>query len=247
MFRLDRNKKTVNIKSKAFTLAEMAVVFILIAIIAGVAVRTIQQKTEYAEQYAYYMTFKNLKHVIGELVADGSNNSGTLEKMLPSVPNSGTVGFCNRLSSKLNSTGAVNCSNTGTTNQNFSLTNGNIFYNLGASPVSDVYTVYIDINGTKGGNVLDKDLMAFKIERSGFVYPATTSIAYNNKTFLSTSVRYKNTSNLNNVKTVWLLKSVSFKEGACKSGWISGASYCTGFSKDSNCTTYGCELVINRP
>ncbi len=55
---------------KAFTLAEIAVVFVIIALIAVVGIKITKSGTNLVNKYMSYAAFTNLKDGIGELIAD---------------------------------------------------------------------------------------------------------------------------------------------------------------------------------
>ena len=55
---------------KAFTLAEIAVVFVIIALIAVVGIKITKSGTNLTNKYMSYAAFTNLKDGIGELIAD---------------------------------------------------------------------------------------------------------------------------------------------------------------------------------
>ncbi|MDD3436649.1 MAG: hypothetical protein PHC64_05810, partial [Candidatus Gastranaerophilales bacterium] len=183
---------------------------------------------------------------VGELVAQG-NDSGAKE--LPSVADSGNIGFCNRLSDLYNTTGTPDCTKTTTsgfsaTNANFITTNGMRFYNLGTNAIGSgatgYFTIYVDIDGSKRTSTENVDVLQFRIYLSGLVLPydnASTSTSY-----LSTSVRY-----WNGTAYAWLKNSVSYKESVCVSGQFIDAGYCGSYTKDSLCDTNVCEIVINKP
>lgn len=134
-------------------------------------------------------------------------------------------------------------------------------------PYSTYYDVFVDINGPKGnatqtGN--KADIMEFWIGRDGVVVPAPGQGGAVDRTYLTASVRYINSST---GKYVPLLDGVTFKEAICKAGKIDTSistysSYC-GCPHDSlegTCTTsYAqdtthcpvnnntCDVVINKP
>ncbi len=107
------------------------------------------------------------------------------------------------------------------------------------------YTVYVDIDGSKGDSQLWSDVYPFYITLSGKIIPAyDTSNPHQSG---GDSVRHLQVSveneNYNSGKrsTRWLAKSVPFKEGACISGYVGDATpYCkngTSFTKAGECTT----------
>ena len=108
------------------------------------------------------------------------------------------------------------------------------------------YTVYVDIDGSKGDSLLWSDVYPFYITLSGKVIPAYDADV-NPDGSGGDSVRHLQVSAENENyasgrrSTKWLARSVSFKEGACISGYVGDATpYCktgTSFTKAGECTT----------
>ena len=108
------------------------------------------------------------------------------------------------------------------------------------------YTVYVDIDGSKGDSLLWSDVYPFYITLSGKIIPAYDHSANPNGSggdsvrHLQVSVENENYAN-GKRSTKWLAKSVPFKEGACIAGYVGDATpYCkngTSFTKASECTT----------
>ncbi len=119
------------------------------------------------------------------------------------------------------------------------------------------YVVYVDIDGKKGSSTLWDDVFPFYITLSGQVVPAYTTddgtdLGGNNPFYLQTSVQYEKISSQGRRKIDWLAKSVSFKEGACKSGFLNSSTpYCSGIGELSQCSTAAsgekCSLKIVKP
>ena len=120
------------------------------------------------------------------------------------------------------------------------------------------YTVYADIDGIKGDSQLWSDVYPFYITLSGKIIPgydsANPGVSGGDSTrHMQVSVEYEDyTSGKRRIK--WLSKSVPFKEGSCKSGYIGDATpYCrnnTAISKLGECTTDGnslCRLKFIQP
>lgn len=94
------------------------------------------------------------------------------------------------------------------------------------------YTLYIDIDGQRGGNgVLWEDVYPFYVTLSGMTIPAYNKdnidlYGGGNKAYLQVSLLDEYTNNTGR-HTDWLLKSKSFRESACQSGYVSANStYC---------------------
>ena len=108
------------------------------------------------------------------------------------------------------------------------------------------YTVYVDIDGSKGDSLLWSDVYPFYITLSGKVIPAYDADV-NPDGSGGDSVRHLQVSAENENyasgrrSTKWLARSVSFKEGACITGYVGDATpYCktgTSFTKAGECTT----------
>ena len=80
------------------------------------------------------------------------------------------------------------------------------------------YTLYIDIDGASGPSLLWSDVFPIYVTLSGKVIPAfrhTTGVGGADKKYLQTSVE-----KVDGKKVTWPAKSVSFRESACKSGYI---------------------------
>ena len=95
------------------------------------------------------------------------------------------------------------------------------------------YTLYIDIDGNRSGKgVLWEDVYPFYVTLSGMTIPAykTDSIdefGGGSKSYLQVSLQDEYT-NSSGRHVDWLLKSKSFRESACKSGYVSANSnYCS--------------------
>ena len=91
------------------------------------------------------------------------------------------------------------------------------------------YTIYADINGSQGKSLLWDDVYPFYITMSGKVIPAydktinPDGAGGDNKLHLQISVQNEAAN-----PAEWIVKSVSFKEGACKMGYIGPSTpYCS--------------------
>lgn len=256
-------------KVKAFTLAEVAITLMVLALIASATIKiTKSRSTQYLNSFMYYSAFTNLQKGIEELVAVGCDN-GTAPNDLTkgycaaqySLPinghNADSRGLCDRLvTEEFNTAGTVDCTRTissetgqfDTAHANFITTNGMRFFNFasnaaGGPPI--FYTVYIDIDGPKRNSVLNEDVMKFKVFTNGTFLPFIDSNGGNLTSYLSASVRYKDENGVRN----WPKISVSYKEAACTAGKAQpiDSGYCGSYTADSRCSTYICELLINKP
>jgi len=259
----------------AFTLAELLIVFVIIAVVVSASAGIYKSQLNVDKKYEYYAAFTNLKHASAEMLADGFDTDATpavntIVKYLPTkgnFDNSGVQhdglsnGLCQRLGDLINTIGDIHCTLTKTTGPfakneaNFIATNGIRFFNLGVAnhtdsapnlDATDYFIVYVDIDGDRGNGILDDDVHAFKIYRSGQVIPY-----YNNDAngggmltkYMSATLRYQSGGNYVLIDT-----GVPYLEAACHAGEISGVD-CPAVwnAKDNLCITNICEVVINKP
>ena len=105
------------------------------------------------------------------------------------------------------------------------------------------YTVYVDIDGEKGSSTLWEDVYPFYITLSGQVVPVYNTVDGNNlggnsSDYLQTSIQYEKINAQGRRTISWLAKSVSYKEGACGSGYINSSTpYCSGVAEKSECSS----------
>jgi len=258
--------KKINFK-KAYTMTEVVTVMIIIGIIIGVTMQITASKVDKANKYMYYAAYTTLTDLASELLADDTNmqelGSGALCQQ-----------FQNRLNlSGLNlvvngSEVTPSCSYTHTiTNStdfaklkpNVVLRNGIKFYNLNSSMVTisqldgatDVekngYIIYADVDAERGSSVLYRDVFPFYLTVSGRVvpaYPSSGEAGGNNPKEMMFSVRYDEIKADDTRIEHWLVKSVSFKEAACKSGYEKSTTYCSGYSIDTHCSADGADCVL---
>ena len=105
------------------------------------------------------------------------------------------------------------------------------------------YIVYVDIDGERGSSTLWEDVYPFYITLSGQVVPAFHSsdgdnFGGNSDEYLQTSIQYEKINANGRRSITWLDKSVSFKEGACGSGYINSSTpYCAGVVEHAECSS----------
>ena len=118
------------------------------------------------------------------------------------------------------------------------------------------YTVYVDIDGDKGNSILWEDIFPFYITLSGPVVPLYNTVdgkdlGGTSNEYLQTSIQYEHISAAGRRRVDWLAKSVSFRDGACGSGYIdSSTPYCSGVAKLGECSGGAgskCTLKTVRP
>ncbi|CDE88902.1 unknown [Clostridium sp. CAG:729] len=118
------------------------------------------------------------------------------------------------------------------------------------------YIIYADVDGSKGNSVLWEDVYPFYITLSGRVIPAYDRGANpdgsggDSKEHLSVSIKNETFSAEGHRIFRWLSRSVSFKEGACQSGFVSeNTQYCVGMAYNQACNSVNsnCELKPIKP
>ncbi|HNW25874.1 MAG TPA: hypothetical protein PLG15_05685 [Candidatus Gastranaerophilaceae bacterium] len=232
------------------TLAELTVMFVIMAVVIMATLGISKTKTDKIKAYQYYAAFTNLKQAVGEVFADGYRETpeSPIEKQLTPYGHTGeNTGICDRLAEVFNTIGKVDCTISGgdnfsDENVNFTLTNGERFFNIGKDIDGEAFRLYIDIDGKKGKSVLDEDVMEFRIYRNGTVLPGETSIGGNNKNYLSASIKEINTN-------TWDQKDIPYLKAVCNAGEMP-ESYCTplGIPLKENCTSPNvCQVYINKP
>ena len=160
-------------------------------------------------------------------------------------------GLCEKLTEAINTTGDVDCSLTATAASNFKTAtpnfvtaNGIRYFNFGSSAdVNGIYTIYVDIDGSKRNGVLNEDVLAFNIYQNGCVIPEQNSMAANSTNYITAVIQYKNSSGA----TVRPLQGVSYREALCKAGRGPSTAYCTGYTTLSACDTSSgnyCEVMV---
>lgn len=113
------------------------------------------------------------------------------------------------------------------------------------------YLIYIDIDGKNSNSILWEDVFPFYITLSGKVVPAyadNMEAGGNSKLHIQASVlKEKYTDGLRSLS--WPVKSVSFTEAACVSGYLHGSQYCDGITTDSDCLSQDvdCQLKVLKP
>lgn len=249
-------------KLRAFTMAEIAISLMVLAIIASATIVSIKPRsTYYSNKFMYYSTFNNLQQGVYDLLAQGT---------LPTVghnTNTPPTGLCDRLSDLFNTipvseSAAVDCSKTANDsgpftvdNANFITTNGIRFFNFGSdvngTAPNQFFTVYADIDGPRRNAELNQDVFMFNIyTANGLLLPDISSPGANNTDYLSVSVKYLNTTTGN---YVWLLNGGTYRQAVCMANRAQqfDANYCASldpeFQANTNCSTFVCQIIINKP
>lgn len=154
-------------KKTAFTLAEVAIVFFIIAIVSLVTVKISNSKSGYELKAMYHATFMNLQKAVSLMLTDGCTSPDTevcpAVKMLPKIShNDKNEGFCDRITQQFNTLGKIDCTLKASDGEdfnkidpNFTTANGAKYFNFGADVInsstcigtlciadSDAYSLY---------------------------------------------------------------------------------------------------------
>ena len=117
------------------------------------------------------------------------------------------------------------------------------------------YVAYVDIDGNSGNSLLWEDVYPFYITMSGKLYPAyNLSIGATGKDYITAGIYYESVQvHIHSLIKRWLLKSVTFKEAACQSGFVKDTTqYCKttpAVSKNAACNSSDndCQIVVIKP
>lgn len=259
-------------KIRAFTLAEVTVVLVIIGLIATLMIKYGNKKANYyVNKYMSYAALTTLQNGVTEMLVQGCLPTDLVIALPPSAPMpicavpTGVIpeiandivanrGFCNRLSDMFNITGSPDCTaiandgtNFATATPNFVTANGLKFFNLGTDSMGIFYTVYIDIDGSRNKGELNKDVMKFTVNVNGTVLPSFDSQIATNPNYLTASVRYpiQNSPNFQYVAT-----GVNYLTAVCDAKGAYFGTACSAASTaiyNSNCLNNNCEVVINKP
>jgi type II secretory pathway pseudopilin PulG len=155
-----------NIPPKAYTLAEIFIVLAIMALIAAIVTPTLQVADIDAKLYV--RSFEVIKKVNGEVIA-----SNTMGSLLPDST------YCNSFLHIVNTvpTPAPDCTYSDYLNDdpNFTMTNGIKLFGLETSfSASNPVVVRVDVNGNRGPDTVDKDILKFNVFQNGFVEPSGT-------------------------------------------------------------------------
>lgn len=210
----------------AFTLAEIMVVMVIMAVI--IAAFAINNPLAPKYKSLYYYTYKNMMKFTGEVV--GGFGTGALNI------NSSDNAFCTSLTKNLNTVGGASACSLFTTatialpyqglavnSPTFTLSNSQRFYvsSLVVGPPS-YRIISVDLNGLSNPNQTDKDIVPFIVYNTGEVVPLSAPII--DKTYLSTYINSYDV-NTGNFKGYVLDGSgkniMTFKDAFCRSGAIS--------------------------
>lgn len=266
-------------KIKAFTMAEVMVAMTIVGIISIALYGTMKAQTNSATRYQYYSAFMNLKQAAGDIVADGYTLQGstTTKKEISqrgnyaATDNNFAKGFCQKLTEIMNTVGVFDCTQATSSgfsalNANFQTANGMLFYNLNSIPTSNIYTIYIDIDGTRGSFTKGKDVMPFLVNVNGEVYPyynsgdVTTSDGTNpsngaiNTNYLTAGVQYRAADG----SLVVVDNGLSYRNAVCEATNAYTTIGCSGVpgsittAYNNNCNTTNfpgrmCEVIVNKP
>lgn len=253
----------------AFTIAELMLVVMVIGIIMAVTQKINRERLNYQRGALYYSAYVNLKAAVGNLAAEGctdtdvTNGFCTTKKALPQVSHTSTSrGFCDRYANELNTIRAVDCTQTGLTTPNFTLTNSQRVFGIGGAasaipPVTPVtsYLVKIDINGTKGNTTLGEDVFQFVVYLDGTSLPADS--AGNDSTYLRARLTYVPETGV--ITLVPDTRGIAYAKAYCLSlsdtqlaltANPNNSGYCSSFGYTLNstyCKSNGCQIDMIKP
>ena len=114
------------------------------------------------------------------------------------------------------------------------------------------YIIYIDVDGDKGDSILYEDVFPFYVTLSGMVVPGypdgLLEAGGNSNVHMAVSVQYDDYSSGSRKKN-WIVKSKSFKEAACKAGYVKTSAYCGSIKIDNKCKSddADCRLEAIKP
>lgn len=244
-------------KTKAFTLAEVMMTLLVVAVVATMLIKVVQRvyyKTLYRQMsYAAYMT---LHKGIGEIIANSSTHN---------IGNDSA--FCTKMSQNLNLVGAVNCDSTttddttinnGTATPIFTTASGLIFYvngTLGAGVPR--IQVYVDLNGSSGNHKINDDVIAFIVNYDGVILPVVDNAvgeeSKNTKyhySYITADVSYVDASGVKH----YVLRHAPWHQAVCNvltstdiSNYLMPSTYCTGITIPTVCQNNICTVDINKP
>ena len=104
------------------------------------------------------------------------------------------------------------------------------------------YTLYVDIDGSSGESKLWEDVFPFYVTLSGKVIPAYKTDALgefggDSRYYMQTSIQVGAVDSVGATQ-YWLLKSKSFKESACKAGYVGqNTLYCSRHDENNSAVT----------
>ncbi len=260
---------------KAFTLAEIVVTIIVLGIVVAVTMKITTTKITRVNKYNYYAAYTVLSDLAAELTYESDDGTIPLSGLCSIFEEQLNLSGENVVVNNVERTPSCSIGHSINSTTDFTAIvpnlvarNGIRFYNLSSisSPISQLngatgndltgYTIYVDLDGQRGKGELWNDVFPFYLTISGKVipaYPTTTATAGgNSKDSMLFSVRYdvfSTEGGIDKREEHWLVKSASFKEAACKSGYVKSVVYCNGYTIDTNCAQddSDCILVPIRP
>ncbi len=234
-------------KHFAYTLSEVVLAICIIAVVVAVSVRIHRRAVDISTSLEYYNMYSTLKTAAAEMIK--RDDQGVY--ILPDKGEDFCKSFAKRANTaQLSQSNECEGAEIADNETSFSgktpdiiLRNGMRIYNASQDfkkildgnlsgityDSKDIdeygYLVYVDLNGSNiGENELWDDVFPFYVTLSGKVVPAYNddNLGGNDKSYLQVSVSEESTE-----KVTWVAKSVTFKEGACKMGYVNKDSdYC---------------------
>ncbi|MDD3013051.1 MAG: prepilin-type N-terminal cleavage/methylation domain-containing protein [Candidatus Gastranaerophilales bacterium] len=145
--------------NKGFTLAEMLIVLMLMGVIITLSIPVIKKVSQgYNRVYASVFNFT--------------------QAVLMDIPTPLDSTFCNNFANKVNTIGAINCitSDVATDQPNFITSNGVRWFGMEGGFTTNPKTVTVDIQGNKGPNEDDVDLLKIRVFSDGHALPELDTV-----------------------------------------------------------------------
>lgn len=225
-------------KNKAFTLAEILIMLVIMSIVTTIILQTTKPLTQ-GYKSLYYYALNNVKKIGGELVA--MKSTGKLEiddtKFCPGLIDIlTTVGYdsvCGPLytANKITPFGDLDETKLGV--PTFVLGNGQRFYlstRIPELPNMGYRVITVDLNGKSRPNILGQDIVSFIMYDNGEVVPVGNAAEDKSYLMVTTKIFSKYTGNHtgNYVKDAEGSKLLSYRNGVCTAGYSSAFSdYCS--------------------
>ena len=161
---VDKNKK-----NKAFSIAETLIVMMITGILLSLSLPVIKHLSNH-DKYLYRSAVNMFENIIEELSTDTSLYPNGINEGFKNTYSS--TYFCNNFVDRVNILkSSVNCSNTDPSTQApaFITTNGMRWWGFANTfeNATTENTVYVDVNGSKNPNTLQKDILRINVNRMG--------------------------------------------------------------------------------
>lgn len=253
--------------------AAMIVIGMLIIITTGITKSKVTRVQKYHYYAAYTMLTSVASEILAEsddgLIPDDTNICSEFEDRLNLFPGDVTVND-SEVTPSCSTVLSITETDFSAVEPNIVTRNGLRFYfnntdtpltinELSGSAADEDgqgYIIYIDIDGDRNPSELYTDVFPFFLTRTGKVIPAyhtqeeddiTSYFGGNSTDAMVFSVRYETVEDVSGYATLkenLLVKSVSFQEAACKSGYVTSETYCDDYDIADECTEDDAECVL---